>query len=359
MNPLHTEYQRSQLRTYLVVVCLAFTAAVFDYFIALNQRIAQHQNLLNSAVEDLEHQFSPLLHLMKVLKADAELTLLAQQQSDSSKPLPGMVWPVSEQQPDASLSDNEVAMLQQLSTKLQHSQRSTLLIRQFSYVSNRGVWYSPHETRTAAHELTSQLYWVQKQQQHKLTGPEIRLHKVDAAEAVFLLAIPLQRKDQYVGELLLDFDLATMLKLVTKGQRGARIQLLNDVGQLLLAVEKMQVLANPSDELGHHSDNLKGLEQLNLTLHLEPLHTASLGSELLNFFGHLMLYLVTLMLLSLYLRRRFKTKVLSPFHRLLVHIERLRRGDNQGVRNVPADWVQVFHQVEQIRTSAADLQNER
>lgn len=203
------------------------------------------------------------------------------------------------------------------------------------------------------------MYWLQKQQQHKLTGPEIRLHKVDAAEAVFLLAIPLQNKEQMVGELLLEFDLATMLKLVTKGQRGARIQLMNDVGQTLLTAEKMQVLANPPQDMGHHSDNLKGLEQLNLTLHLEPVHIASLSSELLNFFGHLMLYLATLLILSFYLRRRFKTKVLSPFHRLLIHIERLRRGDNQGVRNIPSDWVQVFHQVDQIRTGTEDPQNKR
>ena len=84
MNPLYNEYKKSQLRTFIVVLCLAFAAAVFDYFIALNQRIAQQQNLLNSAVEDLEHQFGPLLHLMTVLKADAELTLLADQQSDAT-----------------------------------------------------------------------------------------------------------------------------------------------------------------------------------------------------------------------------------------------------------------------------------
>lgn len=359
MNPLHTEYKKSQLRTFIVVLCLAFAAAVFDYFIALNHRIAQQQNLLNSAVEDLEHQFSPLLHLMTILKADAELSMLAEQPMDKSKPLTGMLWSVVAEQPEATLSDAEVAMLQQLTPKLQHSQRSTIVIRQFSYISNNGVWYSTAENRTAAHELQSELYWEQKQQQHKLGLPDIRLHKVDAAETIFLLSIPLQRKEQFVGELLLELDLATMLKLVAKAQQGARVQLMNDVGQALLTVEKMQVVPVQPQDLIHHSDNLKALEQLNLTLHLEPVHIASVSNELMNFIGHLLLYLATLMLLSFYLRRRFKTKVLSPFHRLLVHIERLRRGDEQGVRNVPADWVQVFHQVEQIRSGGEDAQNKR
>ncbi|OBP16601.1 hypothetical protein A5320_04185 [Rheinheimera sp. SA_1] len=359
MNPLHTEYKRSQLRTFIVVLCLAFSAAVFDYFIALNQRIAQQQNLLNSAVEDLEHQFSPLLHLMTVLKADAELSLLAEQPSDASKPLTGMLWSVVAEQPDATLSDAEVAMLQQLMPKLQHSQRSTVVIRQFSYVSNSGVWYSTNDGRTAAQELQSELYWEQKQQQHKLGLPDIRLHKVDAAEAIFLLAIPLQKKEQHVGELLLELDLAFMLKLVAKAQQGARVQLMNDVGQALLTVEKMQVVPVQPQDLIHHSDNLKSLEQLNLTLHLEPVHIASVSSELMSFMGHVLLYLATLMLLAIYLRRRFKTKVLSPFHRLLVHIERLRRGDIQGVRNIPADWGQVFQQVEQIRTGTDETQNKR
>lgn len=359
MNPLYNEYKKSQLRTFAVVLCLAFSAAVFDYFIALNQRIAQQQNLLNSAVEDLEHQFSPLLHLMTVLKADAELSLLADQQSDATKPLSGTLWSVAEDQPEAVLSDAEVAMLQQLTPKLQHSQRSTVAIRQFNYVSNSGVWYSTNDDRTAASELQSKLYWEQKQQQHKLGLPDIRLHKVEAAEAIFLLAIPLQKKEQYVGELLLELDLASMLKLVAKAQQGARVQLMNDVGQALLTVEKMQVVPTLPQDLVHHSDNLKALEQLNLTLHLEPIHIASVSTELMNFMGHLLLYLITLILLSFYLRRRFKTKVLSPFHRLLVHIERLRRGDNQGVRNIPSDWVQVFHQVEQIRTGGDDVQNNR
>ena len=66
----------------------------------------------------MEHQFSPLLHLMKVLKADAELSLLAEQQSDSTKPLPGMLWSVSAEQPETSLSDVEIAMLQQSKLKL-------------------------------------------------------------------------------------------------------------------------------------------------------------------------------------------------------------------------------------------------
>lgn len=359
MNPLHDEYKRSQLRTYIVVVCLAFAAAVFDYFIALNQRISQQQNLLNTAVEDLDHQFSPLLHLMTVLKGDAEFTLLANQPSDSSKALAGTLWSVSDQQTTAALGDAEVAMLQQLLPKLQHSQRSTIVIRQFNYVSNSGIWYSVNDVRTAALELQSKLYWEQKQQQHKLGLPDIRLHKVDAAETVFLLAIPLQKKELYVGDLLLELDLASMLKLAAKAQQGARLQLMNDVGQSLITVEKMQVVPNPSSDTVLHSDNLKALGQLSLTLHLEPVHIASLSNELMNFIGHLLLYLVTLLLLAFYLRRRFKTKVLSPFHRLLVHIERLRRGDNQGVRNIPADWLQVFHQVEQIRHGTDDTQNKR
>ena len=139
MNPLYIEFKRSQRRTLIVVLCLAFTAAVFDYFIALNQRIAQQQTLLNSAGEDLEHQLSPLVHLMKVLKADAELSLITEQNVDDAKPLTGMQWSLSEEKPDAQLSEAEVAMLQQLAPKLQYGQLSSSVIRQFNYVSNNGV----------------------------------------------------------------------------------------------------------------------------------------------------------------------------------------------------------------------------
>jgi hypothetical protein len=359
MNPLYIEFKRSQRRTLILVLCLAFTAAVFDYFITLNQRISQQQTLLNSAGEDLEHQLSPLVHLMKVLKADAELSLMTEQSVDDAKPLTGMQWPVSEENPDAQLSEAEMAMLQQLAPKLQYGQLSSSVIRQFNYVSNNGVWYSASEGRTAALELQSVLYWQQKQQLHKLGLSDIRLHKVASAESRFLLAIPLQKKEQFVGELLLDLDLGTMLKLVAKAQQGARVTVMDDVGQPLLTVDRLQVVASLPKDMTRHRDNLKPLELLQLTLHLEPLHIASLSRELFNFVGHLLLYLVTLLMLSFYHRRRFKTKVLSPFHRLIVHIDRLGRGDPQGVRNIPGDWVQVFHQVEQIRTGTEETQNKR
>ncbi len=75
MNPLYKEYKRSRLYTLVLIVALAMAAAMVDYFLALNQRIVQRQQLLLSAAEDLEHQLTPMAHLLKVLKQDAEASL--------------------------------------------------------------------------------------------------------------------------------------------------------------------------------------------------------------------------------------------------------------------------------------------
>ena len=362
MNPLFNEYKRSRFRTMVVIVLLAFSAAIIDYFMALNQRISQQQQLLTAAVEDLDHQFNPLFHLVQVLKQDAEHSLAAADRGDESLAavdLPGSQWPLTEQRQTTRLAAAEVSMLQQLTPKLLHSQRSTLQVRQLSYVSARGIWYSSRSQPTAAQELQSKLYWEGRQQLSQLSRQQIRLQKLLAAEPVYLLSVPILAKDQQVGELVMEFELSMMLKLVAKAQQGASVRLVDETGNSLLLIDDMQESLRDNDNFVYHSDNMKSLSALPITLILEPAKAAAVLTELVDFIGHLMLYLLALTLLFWYSRRRFKNKVLSPFHRLLIHIDLLNKGDPQGVRSVPTEWGAVFQQVEQVRQTAVEVQNKR
>lgn len=356
MNPLYNEYKKARLYTLLLVVGLAVAAATIDYFMALNQRIVQRQHLLLSAAEDLEHQLAPVVHLLKVFKQDAEASLLLQNEAPAV--LPGQQWSLRPSDSSLQLSDAEKSMLNSLLPQLKLTQRTSASIKQFSYLSQSGVWYVPVEQRSAALELEAQLFWQQKEQMSKLIEQQLRLHRLKAAETVFMLSVPLSQNGQPLGELIVNFDLAAMLQRVAKGQQDSTIQLLNDIGEPLLAVAQGQVMTDADTELLHHSDRLRTLNILPLTLHLEPADARSALAELGDLFGHFMLYLVSLLLLWWYCRRRFRTKVLAPFQRFLVHVERLGRGDPQGVRHIPADWLEVFHQVEQLRDKAPD-QNSR
>lgn len=356
MNPLYKEYKRSRLYTLVLIFTLAMAAAMVDYFLALNQRIVQRQQLLLSAAEDLEHQLVPVAHLLKVLKQDAEASLL----QDSAVVEPeGQQWSLLPEQPELQLSDDEKRLLTALLPQLKSIQKTSTMVKQFSYLSASGVWYVPVAQRSAALELEAQLFWQQKQQQHKLNQSELRLHRIKAADTAFMLSVGIGRSNQMLGELVLNLDLATMLQLVAKAQQDSTLQLLNDIGEPILAIAQGQVLTDTQTEALHHSDSLRTLTVLPLTLHLEAANSRSVSAELGDLAGHFLLYLLTLLLLWWYCRRRFRTKVLAPFQRLLVHVERLERGDPHGVRHVPNDWLELFHQVEQLRPKINQDQNSR
>jgi uncharacterized protein (DUF2062 family) len=357
MNPLYKEYKRSRLYTLAFILALAMAAAMVDYFLALNQRIVQRQQLLLSAAEDLEHQLTPVAHLLKVLKQEAEASLL-QDTSEVAEP-EGQQWSLVTAEPNQQLSDDEKRLLTALLPQLKSIQKTSTIVRQFSYLSASGIWYVPVAQRSAALELEAQLFWQQKQQQHKLNQSELRLHRIKAADTAFMLSVGIGRGNQMLGELVLNLDLATMLQLVAKAQQDSTLQLLNDIGEPILAIAQGQVLTETQTEALHHSDSLRTLTILPLTLHLEAANSRSVIAELGDLVGHFLLYLLTLLLLWWYCRRRFRTKVLAPFQRLLVHVERLERGDPHGVRHVPNDWLEVFQQVEQLRLKGNPDQNIR
>lgn len=357
MNPLYKEYKRSRLYSLVLIFALAMAAAMVDYFLALNQRIVQRQQLLLSAAEDLEHQLVPVAHLLKVLKQEAEASLLLD--TPVVAELEGQQWSLLAAEPKLQLSDDEKRLLTALLPQLKSIQKTSTIVKQFSYLSANGVWYVPVEQRSAALELEAQLFWQQKQQQHKLNQSELRLHRIKAAETAFMLSVGIGKGNQILGELVLNLDLATMLQLVAKAQQDSTLQLLNDIGEPVLAISQGQVLIDAETEALHHSDSLRTLTILPLTLHLETANSRSVTAEFGDLAGHFLLYLLTLLLLWWYCRRRFRTKVLAPFQRLLVHVERLERGDPQGVRHVPNDWMELFHQVEQLRPKTNQDQNSR
>lgn len=358
MNPLHLEYKKAQRTTLLLVLLLALSAAAIDYFWTLQQRLSQRQAMLHSATEDLEHQLIPMLELLKFLHQDAEQQLTLATDAHTEQPLVGLSWQVAKTS-QGQLSTAEVAMLQQLQPLLQLSQRTVVGVKQLSYLSAAGVWYQPQAQASPSAEQLSKQYWQQYEKQQRLTMPVIALKKINTTPASYLLSIGVFRQQQLIGELLLDVDLPAILHKTAKAQQDAQLQLFDEGGNIVLAVAKGELLATESyDALIHHSDQLKMLSSLPLSLHIALDHHKIFSTEVIDFVVHFFLFLLALLLLLAYCRRRYRVKVLSPFQRLLVHIERLLRGDAQGVRNVPTDWQPLFRQVEQLKPHEAD-QNKR
>jgi hypothetical protein len=371
MNPLHLEYKRARLSSLVLIVLLALCAATIDYFWGLQQRLSQRQALLFSATEDLEHQLSPLIALLKLVQQDAGQQLAIANSVDAQDdtkvdaaknepvpvPLPGLQWSLSTSEQQL-LRPEEVAMLQRLQPLMLLSQRTVSGVQQLSYLSAQGIWYQPQAQTQAAAEQFARQYWRQYQQhltqnaQQQLTRPLISLKKITTSSASYVLTIGIFRQREFLGELLLEFDLPALLQKTAKAQLGSQLRLFDEGGELLLAVAHGEVLAARADDLSmHHGEQLKMLSQLPLSLHMTADRHHTFTTELMNFLVHFFLFLAGLLVLLMYCRRRFRTKVLSPFQRLLVHMERIVRGDAQGVRNVPTDWQSIFRQVDQLKSS--------
>jgi hypothetical protein len=371
MNPLHLEYKRARLSSLVLIVLLALCAATIDYFWGLQQRLSQRQALLFSATEDLEHQLSPLIALLKLVQQDAGQQLAIANSVDAQDDtkvdaaknelvpvsLPGVKWSLSTSEQQL-LKPEEVAMLQRLQPLMLLSQRTVSGVQQLSYLSAQGIWYQPQAQTQAAAEQFARQYWRQYQQhltqnaQQQLTRPLISLKKITTSSASYVLTIGIFRQREFLGELLLEFDLPALLQKTAKAQLGSQLRLFDEGGELLLAVAHGEVLAARADDLSmHHGEQLKMLSQLPLSLHMTADRHHTFTTELMNFLVHFFLFLAGLLVLLMYCRRRFRTKVLSPFQRLLVHMERIVRGDAQGVRNVPTDWQSIFRQVDQLKSS--------
>ncbi len=358
MNPLHLEYKRSQRIALLLVLLLALSAAAVDYFWGLQQRLSQRHAMLYSATEDLEHQLTPMLALLQLLQQEAEQQLAMDSQASPVQPLPGIQWSLDKTQ-TRQLSTAEQQMLQQLQPLLLFSQRSMVGVKQLSYVSASGLWYQPQTQQSAVAEAISALYWQQFQPQLRATMPQTTLHKLQTKPTSYVLSLAIFRQQQLQGELLLEVDLPLLLQKTARAQPGAQLQLFDESGDLLLAVSNGELLPRPTQpQLMHHSDQLKMLTVLPLSLHIEAEQYQTFSAEILDFIVHFALFFLVLLVLLTYCRRRFRAKVLSPFQRLLVHIDRLVRGDAQGVRNVPTDWQPLFRQVEQLKPQQGD-QNSR
>ena len=198
-----------------------------------------------------------------------------------------------------------------------------------------------------------QQYWQQSQQRHAMTQPQLHLNRIAGEPAVFIVSVPINDAAGQGGELLMHLDLAFILKSVARAQIGSDVHLIDNQGNTLLSVvDATQVVPDALDELSS-KENIQTIRDFPVSLLVEAQPALSIGSVILSFFLHFAFYLIVLTILWHYSRRRFKNKVLNPFKRLLVHIQRLQRGDPQGVRHVPSEWVGVFHQIEQLKQSSA------
>jgi sensor c-di-GMP phosphodiesterase-like protein len=117
------------------------------------------------------------------------------------------------------------------------------------------------------------------------------------------------------------------------------------------------MLLETSGELIHSSTSLSSHMISGHMLQVQRLNTMPWSVALLeqksslfaagvkDFFWHWLTYLGLLGMLLAFMQYRYRRRTLSAFRRLLVHTDRLFKGQMQGVRHVPEGWRELFDRI--------------
>ncbi len=354
INPLLNEQKRFRRNGFLLALLLAAAMGLLDYLTAVSDRIDLRQTQLNAATSDLDHQLLPLLHLTKVLQQEASAALL--KDSGGTVLLDGKVSVLggadAQTQP---LSSAEISMLNQLTPVFRQQLKASRYLLNLSYLSETRHWYHLEDVDARGLEMAdSALQQIRAMPHLQATSETTNLLVLDEIKHKYGLQLPVRQGKNVVGHLLLEIDLLDIMRQIKLAEAKTLLLLMDKVGKGVLAVQDGQLADSSLYNGSHQHDNLQHLALLPFALHLQPDADADRSRELRTFLLGLASYLVPMMLLYFYLLSRFKRKVLRPFSRLLIHVARLARGDNQGVRHIPMEWESVFRQTEDIRGSGSE-----
>lgn len=350
-NPLLNEQKRLRRNSLVLLVLLAVSMALLDYLIALSDRQALRQAQLNAATADLDHQLLPLLHLTHALQQEAELIL---QQGEQAQELnKGQVTALPSGDADAPVmpyTAEEVRLLNELEPWFRQHLKSSRYLRNISYLSVGRQWFqladrgpTAAETAIAVASQISQLPLL------TLNSEPVNLLVVDRDHQLFALHSVVRNSKNIIGHLVLEIDLAAMLKQVTIPLAGSTLMLMDKDASVLIAAKDNLLSSTTLYDGQDANDSVQHLDIVPLVLHIQPDRLQDIQMELKRFVAELLFYSMPLLVLYFYMLFRFKRNVLRPFARLLIHIARLERGDVQGVRHVPVEWDSVFKQTEQLR----------
>ncbi len=346
MNPFLTEYRRLQRYSLLLLLVISLLMTVVHYFLSLSDRLAHRQELLNSSSETLEQEIRPYQFLLNYLKSSAEIAFVDNALAANSA-VSGVQLDVRTTEGTRLFDEATSSMLGQLQSGMQFASRSLAGIKRIAYVSSDGLWY---QTRTINHvdDLMTKVWLDLGQKSFVQHDSPMFLHVVVNDKSQFALSVPISQNGQRRGALVMEFDLAALLMMVSKSQPEKHFILLNDTSEVMLASKQGKIVAPQVYDGAHQHDNLKTLQSLPLALNVQYESASAFRTELADFFSHFLGYAFALFLLSTFQVRRFKTKVLAPFAKLIVHLSRLSQGDQQGVRRVSEDWRELYRQIDDL-----------
>ena len=352
-NPVQQEYFRLKKYSMLLIVLVAVLMALLNYLWSRTDQQQNQQAYLSALGKDVEHQLGPLLYFSRAQQRDISgLLATAEPATELAQGIAGV--PDVSQSP-LPLSAKEIGMLNLLTPQIGLQLRVMPFFQQWSYLSVGGSLYQPqqHDLNAMAVGAHAQSY-LRALPALQQASDEVLLIPPISQPGYFVLIVPLRQAKLLHGYLLLTVDLTTMLQQVGLQHSGDSLLLLDQFGQVMLAVQDGRLADAKLFDGLHQHDHLQTLEQWPLALHVQHDAATARRFEVTRFLLQVAGYLLPLSLLYLFWFHRYKRKTMGPFGRQLTHIDRLLRDDLTGVRHIPTGWEEVFNLIRRLKLSGVE-----
>lgn len=352
-NPVQQEYFRLKRYSMVLILLVAVSMALLNYLWSRTDQQQSQRAYLSALSKDVEHQLGPLLYFSRMQQRDIGALLATVTPAASLSQ--GIVGVPDNSQSPLELNAKEMAMLNQLTPVLAQQLRVMPFFQQWSYLSAGGRLYQPqqHDLNALAVAAHAQSY-IRALPALAQVSDDVALIPPISQPGYFVLIVPLRHAKLLHGYLLLTVDLTAMLQQVALQHSGDTLLLLDQIGQVMLAVQDGRAVDAKSFDGVHQHDNLQSLEQWPLALHLQPDAATARRFEVTRFLLQVAGYLLPLSMLYLFWFYRYKRKTMGPFARQLTHIDRLLRDDLTGVRHIPAGWEDVFNLIRRLKLSGVE-----
>lgn len=351
-NPVYFEYRRSSLFGAILVLVLSIVGAAVHYLRSVDNQVTQHKATLTAAAQQLDSEFTPVQAFIDAIER-AALLKLALPPLASEEPLTllwlndGQTLSTSIYDEDSASINSERMMLQLLQPYFDVAREAQPQLSGMYYISAQGYAYNG-SVKWADYTADQFRQWFDTLPNSiSYSREQVVLTSFLPQQTVILQ--PLYAEERRLGYFVFALSFDVLMAPIYQQYPQVDFLLLDGAGKVVTAS-----LAQLPQDVDEHLLQIQRLTNLPWSLALLEQKTSVFSSGVADFVWHWLSYLVLLAVLLYALQYRFRRKTLSPVNRLTVHIDRLARGQLQGVRRIPYGWDEVFHRVSDIRQRPTD-----
>ncbi|WP_333607934.1 cache domain-containing protein [Arsukibacterium sp.] len=346
--PAYSDYRRTLKMGHILIFCLSLLAALVHYVLGLDNRLAQSRLQLSMLSMQLDSQFAPIVNYGQMMQNVARLKWqLAQDsaaQTEATLPILRLAKQDLVSQPLAdseltAMQRAELAMLQQLAPYFELAANSQPFVTGLYYVSEQGFAFHG-QAKWSDYVAESLARWTESSKEK--TYDRHQTFYANFLPEQSALSQPLFIDERKVGRFILAVQLDPMLAALQKIQTDTQFMLLDQTGELVASSHSRHTL-----QLDKHLLQVQRLNSAPWSLAVLERKQTLLTSGASRFIAVWLSYWVLLLVMLLLWQMRHRQKVLSPLHRLTLHVERLAEAKT-GVRHIPRGWESLFTKINEL-----------